>query len=203
MTDSPIEVARDSRGRPLPPPGVAPTSLRYALIVPIIAGVVILLYIVANIGTGGDKSIPDVPKIVKGAGLPVASGSPFEAYVTNGEPPSDILVAVVLPADTTKLRALHNRGMPTSFDRSLSFTTSASQAQVYTFFRKQMVGRGWRIFSTAAPVRSDGVQILAQKGGSDSWFWIQGVTISPTTFAGDGTQSTDVVLRLYQASEGA
>jgi hypothetical protein len=66
-----------------------------------------------------------------------------------------------------------------------------------------MAARGWKIFSTGAPYRRPGLEILSQKGGSDSWFWIQGVTISPTTFAADGAQSTVVTVRLYQASEGA
>ena len=62
-----------------------------------------------------------------------------------------------------------------------------------------MAGQGWRIFSTGAPVGGPGVEILAQKAGSDSWYWEQGVVISPTTFKGS-TQSTTFTLRLYQAS---
>ena len=190
-------------GRPLPPPGIAPTSLKYAMIVPILALVVIVGYILANLGTGGTEAKSDVPAIVTGTGLPVEPGIAFAPYVTNGEPPSDILASVVLPAGTSTPQALHNSGEPTSFDRSLQFTSSASQAQLYTFFHKQMTARGWKIFSTGAPVGKPGVQMLGQKGGSDSWFWIQGVTISPTTFSADGHQSTSVTLRLYQASEGA
>ena len=63
-----------------------------------------------------------------------------------------------------------------------------------------MKGRGWKIFSTGAPVGQKGVEILAQKGGSDSWYWLQGVVINPTIFAKDGTQSTRFTIRLYQAS---
>lgn len=199
--DSTIE--RDAKGRPLPPPGVGPTSLRFALIVPAIAMAVVLLYILANLGTGGRDAKAVIPKVVAGAGLPASPASPFAPYVTNGEPPVDILSAVVIPTETSTPQALHNRGMPTSFDREIRFTTAASQATVYTFFRRQMVGRDWKIFSTGAPVGSDGVQILAQRGGSDSWFWIQGATISPTRFTADGSQETTVTLRLYQASAGA
>jgi len=203
MTLSPPSVERDAHGRPLPPPGIAPTSLKYAMIVPIVALVVIVGYILANLGTGGTEAKSQAPAIVKGAGLPVAPGLAFAPYVTTGEPPNDILAAVVLPSGTSSPRALHNSGEPTSFDRSLSFTSPASQDQLYTFFHRQMTARGWKIFSTGAPVGRPGLQMLGQKGGSDSWFWIQGVTISPTQFSADGRQSTAVTVRLYQASEGA
>ena len=203
MTNPTPTVERDAHGRPLPPPGIAPTSLKYAMIVPIVALIVIVAYILANLGTGGSEAKDEVPAIIKGAGLPVEPGLAFAPYVTNGEPPSDILASVVLPSGISAPKALHDSGQPTSFDRSLRFSSNASQAPLYTFFRKQLIGRGWKIFSTGAPVGSPGVQMLGQKGGSDSWFWIQGVTISPTTFSADGHQSTSVTVRLYQASEGA
>ena len=203
MTTPAPTVERDAHGRPLPPPGIAPTSLKYAMIVPLVALVVIVGYILANLGTGGSEAKDQVPAIIKGTGLPVEPGLAFAPYVTNGEPPDDILAAVVLPSGISAPTPLHDSGQPTSFDRSLEFTSNASQAQLYTFFRKQLTARGWKIFSTGAPVGAKGVQMLGQKGGSDSWFWIQGVTISPTTFAADGHQSTSVTVRLYQASEGA
>jgi len=186
-TPAPL-VERDAHGRPLPPPGIGPTSLKYAMIVPLVAAIVVIGYIVTNLGTGATQSKTTVPSIVKGSGLPVSAGLAFAPYVTSGEPPGDILA---------------NSGGPTSFDRSLRFSSAASQAQLYTFFHRQMSARGWKIFSTGAPYGRPGLEILSQKGGSDSWFWIQGVTISPTKFAADGTQSTAVTVRLYQASEGA
>ena len=201
-TPAPL-IERDAHGRPLPPPGIGPTSLKYAMIVPLVAVIVVIGYIVTNLGTGATQSKTTVPSIVKGSGLPVSAGLAFAPYVTSGEPPGDILAAIVLPAGGSAPRALHNSGGPTSFDRSLRFSSAASQAQLYTFFHRQMSARGWKIFSTGAPYGRPGLEILSQKGGSDSWFWIQGVTISPTKFAADGTQSTAVTVRLYQASEGA
>ena len=199
MTNPTPTVERDAHGRPLPPPGIAPTSLKYAMIVPIVALIVIVAYILANLGTGGSEAKDEVPAIIKGAGLPVEPGLAFAPYVTNGEPPSDILASVVLPSGISAPKALHDSGQPTSFDRSLRFSSNASQAQLYTFFRKQLIGRGWKIFSTGAPVGSPGVQMLGQKGGSDSWFWIQGVTISPPVDLGDGPPLSSLRRRLIDA----
>ena len=72
-TPAPL-VERDAHGRPLPPPGIGPTSLKYAMIVPLVAAIVVIGYIVTNLGTGATQSKTTVPSIVKGSGLPVSAG---------------------------------------------------------------------------------------------------------------------------------
>lgn len=202
--DSPPQIERDRAGRPLPPPGVRPTSLRLAAIVPLTAVVMLAIFIVIN---SFDSSPPTrlsvSPKLARVSGLTISPISPFAPYATpGGEPPPNIVHSVVFPKGTSAPTVKPNQGQPTSFDRALVFHSPASSQALYTFFHEQMNGRGWRIFSTGAPVNAPGVEVLAQKAGNDGWYWEQGVTVSPTTFSDHGrVQSTKVTVRLYQASE--
>ena len=203
--DQPSPVERDRHGRPLPPPGVRPTSIKYAAIVPLAAVVMLTIFIVINsLGNQGPAKAAAVsPKLEKVSGLTVSHVVPFAPYVTSsGEPPADILSSVVFPEGISTASVVANQGEATSFDETLTFHSPASAEALYTFFHQQMQGRDWKIFSTGAPVDAKGVEILSQKAGSDGWFWTQGVIVSPTTFNAHDQQSTKVTVRLFQVSDG-
>ncbi len=186
---------------PLPPTGFRPTSLKYAAIVPICAAGMLAIVIFINIITASPPPSTKVsPKLSNVSGLTPSATNPFTPLVTAGEPPDDILNAVVIPAGAVKVGTPHTGGDATSFDRSLVFKSSASAQAIYTFFHEQLKGRSWRIFSTGAPVGQKGVEMLAQRAGSDGWYWEQGVVVNPTTFSTSGAQSTRFTVRLYQAS---
>jgi hypothetical protein len=183
---------------------VNPTSLKWAAIVPIAAVVMLVIVILSNVLTAGPSTTTKVsPKLQKISGLSPAATDPFAKLVVAGEPPEDILNAIVVPEGATLVATPHTGGTATSFDAKIVYTSPASSQALYSFFYEQMKGRGWRIFSTGAPVREKGVEILSQRGASDSWYWEQGVVINPTAFAPDGSQSTTFTLRLYQASSSA
>lgn len=175
------------------------------MIVPLVALIVLATFIVINSldSPGLSSSASTIPALKKVSGLVAAQQSPFTPYVENGEPPPDILASVVIPEATTTPSVVKNQGEATSYDRTISFSSPASAAALYSFFHQEMTAHGWKIFSTGAPVHQHGVEVLSQKAGSDSWYWEQGVVISPTTFTSAGSQSTKVTLRLYQASDGA
>jgi len=193
--------ASKKAARPLPPPGMNPTSLRLAAIVPLSAVIMLVIVILINILTAdGPPTAKVSPKLQSVSGLSPSPRSPFAALVFAGEPPDDILNSVVSPLGALEVGTPHTGGSATSYDRSIVFSSPASSQALYTFFFEQMKGRGWKIFSTGAPVRQKGVEILAQRGGTDGWYWEQGVVISPTTFPTPGTQTTTFSIRLYQAS---
>jgi hypothetical protein len=203
-TETPITIERDRRGRPLPPPGVAPTSLKWAAIVPVAALIVLALFIIVNSMDSPERPpLAPVPKIQKASGLTVKAGSPFTPFIVAGEPPPDILNTLVIPTGVTLIRTPHTGGSATSFDHTLVYSSPASAQSLYTFFHNELRSRGWRIFSSGPPVNHPGVEMLAQKAGSDSWYWEAGVIVSPTKFKTDGSQSTEVTIRLYQASSDA
>jgi hypothetical protein len=173
-----------------------------AAIVPICAVVMLLIVIVINIATAEPPAPTTAqPKLGKVSGLSPATVNPFTALIVAGEPPDDILNAVVIPAGSTQTAIPLVGGDPTGFDHTIDFTSPASEQALFTFFDREMAGHGWKVFSTGAPVGQKGIEVLAQKGGSDGWYWEQGVVVNPTTFGADGAQTTHFSVRLYQASD--
>jgi hypothetical protein len=182
---------------------VAPTRLWLAAIVPICAVVMLVTVILLNMSDPNSPKVGSTPKLEKVSGLTVSTANPFTPLVVAGEPVSDILDAVVIPAGATQLAIPQVGGEATSFDHSIVFSSPASEQALYTFFHDEMTANGWRIFSTGAPANEKGVELLAQKAGSDGWYWEQGVIVNPTSFSTSGTQSTHFTVRLYQASDGS
>ena len=190
--------------RPLPPPGIHPTSIKWAAIVPGVALLMLGVVIVINVLTAPGPDPAPSPRLKQVSGLVTSPTPPFKALVFAGEPPDEIVAAAVVPVGAVQVDLPHTGGEATSYDRSIVFESPASSQALYTYFTAQMKGRGWKIFSTGKPAHAPGVEILSQRGGSDSWFWEQGVDISPTTFSKDGTlQTTRFTIRLYQASMGS
>jgi hypothetical protein len=187
--------------KPLSPPGVAPTRLWLAAIVPICAVVMLVTVILLNMSDPNSPKVGATPKLEKVSGLTASTVNPFAPLVIAGEPVSDILDSVVVPAGAKQLAIPQVGGEATSFDNSIVFSSPASEQSLYTFFHDEMQASGWRIFSTGAPVNQSGVELLAQKAGSDGWYWEQGVIVNATTFSANGSQSTRFSVRLYQASD--
>jgi hypothetical protein len=197
-------VERDRRGRPLPPRGIGPTSMKWALIVPLLAVAMLVVVILINVvDAPGPPPISITPKISSSLGLTVSPSNPFKPIVALGEPPTEILSSVVLPSPAHLRSRVATGGEATSFDASFKYRSSSSQGALYSFFSQEMAARGWKIFSVGAPTGSKGVEILAQRAGSDGWFWEEGVVIHPTSFSQHAGQSTSFTIRLYQASSDA
>jgi hypothetical protein len=175
-----------------------------AAVVPLLAVAMLFIVIVINIATAEPPSASSkVPKLEKVSGLTASSANPFVPLVAAGEPPNDVLDALVLPDGAVKIASPASPGSATSFDQTLEFSSPASEQALYSFFDHEMTNRGWKVFSTGKPANAPGVEVLAQRAGSDGWYWEQGVIVSPTTFSKDGTQSTRFSVRLYQASDDA
>jgi hypothetical protein len=194
----------DRPAKPLPPTGIQPTKIWLAAVVPILAVGMLVIVIVINIATAEPPAASSkIPKLEKVSGLTTSSINPFVPLVAAGEPPTDVLNQIVLPEGASKSASPASPGSATSFDQTLAFTSPASEQAIYSFFDHEMTNRGWKVFSTGKPANAQGVEVLGQRAGSDGWYWVQGVVVSPTTFSKDGTQSTHFSVRLYQASDDA
>lgn len=135
--------------------------------------------------------------------LPVVVGGlqsqPTGALLANcrqpGTPPSNIVSAFVVPANTRANGAFHlpNDGAG-DFDCYRSFITKATPGQLLGYYASQLGARGWNLFSQGSSTGSP--QDLFQKAGSDTFYWILGVTVNSTK---DG--ETNWTFRIYQNSE--
>jgi len=171
----------------------------------LVAGVAVVLVLVFGVGaavttSGGGPAPPNHPTAVAGTSLrAVPATSALATIEQGGEPPSDIVDAVTIPAGSERSSSAEHQA--DGFDAQVGFAVSASQAAVIDFYRTELHRLGWHVSgpSSARGVRG-GVEVLGVKAGSDGWYWELGAVVSPTTFAGV-RDTTPFVIRLFQVPD--
>jgi len=195
---------------PLLPPARQGPGMRPAFMVLGIAAGLVLLFGALAIATSGSQSAgggarPTGPVHVRGTSLlavPAARGlRPIEAP---GTPPGNIIDTLTLPEGATAVPNRHSVTTTNQYDGQMTFRVRATEATVVNFYRAELATGGWRIFSTGEVTGAPGgIEVLAQKGGSDGWYWETGAVISPTTFTGAGgaRQSTSFTIKLFEVPD--
>jgi hypothetical protein len=91
--------------------------------------------------------------------------------------PSNITDAFIWPAGTTSASTTIVNAGAGDFDCVTTFTSSTySASQLLAFFNGELSVNGWNLFSQGA---SNGdPQYLFQKAGSDTFYWVVGVTVT-------------------------
>jgi hypothetical protein len=142
---------------------------------------------------------------VRAAGIKAVPGrGALGPIVTAGQPPSDILNVVPLPAGAQVKNGSKVNNTIGLYDHSLSFTIPVSEQKVITFYRAELRALKWQLVSQGPPPHGVvGYQIVGQHPSSDGYEWEVGVTITPTTFgAGTGTaETTPFTLRLFAVTD--
>lgn len=192
--------------RPPRPPG---PSTRPALIVVAIAATLLVVGAVGAALTSGQSKPVAAPKSVPtaaGAGLhPTPARSLLAPIVSGGEPPDNVLDALVVPTGTTVVAGSASDVGVSLYDESLRFEAPASQQAILTFFRAELPAEHWQLIGHDSPQAGGGVEIIAQHPGSDGNEWELGVIVLPSTFAATANtgsaDSTPVRLRLFVVSD--
>jgi hypothetical protein len=158
----------------------------------------LIIFMILNIATDSPVTTTTTIPIVVG-GLATQTGvNSGSALLTgchqDGTPPANIYSAFVVPRST---RANGPFAIPNSgagdFDCHRSFITNTTYPRLLGYFSNQLAARGWNEFSSGA---SNGdPQLLFQKAGSDTFYWVLGITVTSHT-------SSDVnwTYRIYQNS---
>ena len=120
--------------------------------------------------------------------------------VSPGEPPNNVLNAVVVPTGARRLSHINYGGEANQYDQAVVFSVGGVQAAVIDFYRVEMKKAGWQIESTGPADHQSGFEVLGQIAGDDGWFWEMGTVVQPSTFGARGTGSahTQFSLRLIQ-----
>ena len=120
-----------------------------------------------------------------------------------GTPPADIVDTLAVPVGATVVGHTPSTGI-TLFDAREHFTVPGAQQSVVAFYRTELAVMKWKVTDVGPAQRpANATEVLAQKAGSDGWYWEVGVVVSPTTFApGAGTSgTTPFVLRLFEVND--
>ena len=197
--DGQAEPASSTRpGTPLPRRGIL-VALGAAVAVMIVAGVGVGLTRGGGIGAG--SSPPGSPPTPALGPRPAAPD--FAPVRANGQPPSDVMDALVVPIGATPIRTTNYDQGNGPWDRGVSFTAVASSGQLLNFFRFELAANHWSTRTEATARGGPGTQILARHKSSDGYFWQVGVTVrrAPGQPRGVDTPSP-FDIRLLQNVEG-
>jgi hypothetical protein len=177
--------------RPLPGPSTRPALLVFG----IIAVLFLLGFVLETVSSNQSKPVAAPHSVVtaRGAVLRAVPARPLlRAIVGSGQPPSDLLNALAVPAGSTAVPAsTTDRGVEL-YDRSIRIVVPASEQNVIAFFRAQLPSMHWKRLSqgpasagstSATSGAGGGYQILEQHPASDGHEWEVGITVSPTQFA--------------------
>ena len=160
------------------PPLTTTTSIKPAASVLVIAVVLLAFFLVVNIVTSPrTASTTTIPIIVGGLDVDSASQLPNSCELP-GNPPSDIRSSLLVPTNTTQTQPAKWKGQgPGGFDCTLNLSNPASDSELLGFYKSQLEARGWKLFSQNSAVGTGMPQFLFQKAGSDTFYWILGITI--------------------------
>jgi hypothetical protein len=177
------------------PPLTTTTSILPAAAVLGLAVLVLAIFMVINLVTDqGVATTTTIPVVVGGLNVDHAS-TLLNNCITPGTPPGNVVGGVLAPVDT---RATGPFQMPNSgagdFDCYRPLLSTTNPSTLLSFYKTQLEARGWSLFSSGASNGSP--QYLFQKAGSDTFYWVIGVTVNSST-----STSTAWTFRIYQNSE--
>ena len=177
------------------PPLTTTTSILPAMVVVGIAVVTLVIFLLIDvIANPSVTTAPTTLPVVVG-GLLVQPNSPLLAGCQEpGTPPSNIGGALLVPRLTRSGGpTLHPNGGAGDYDCLRTLVTRTSPSQLLDFYSGQLQSRGWSLFSRGSGAGTR--QYLFQKAGSDTFYWIVGITVNATHGA-----SSLWTFRIYQNS---
>jgi hypothetical protein len=178
-----------------PPPLSTTTSIKPAAIVLAIATATLVLFTGVGLITNPRVATTTTTPIFVVGALAADPASPaLSACELPGNPPSDITSSLTVPVDTVARGAALWKGKGAGgFDCTQRVRTLHGAVDVLAFYKAHFVARGWKLFSEGPSYKSAAQQLLFQKAGSDTFYWIAGITVDEST-----ASSTTYTIRLYQ-----
>ena len=171
------------------------TSILPAMMVLGIAAATLIVFLGVNlIANPRVSTATTTVPIVVGTLTTDATSTVLAGCQQAGNPPLDIASALIVPLHTVATsKTLHPNGGAGDYDCVRSFQTAASSAKLLGYYSAHLQTRGWSLFSHGNQQGSP--QLLFQKAGSDTFYWIIGITVT----ARHGERA-DWTFRIYQNS---
>jgi hypothetical protein len=177
------------------------------MIVLALAVVIIATFVTLGLVSSHQPPAPRTapPSPVSGSSLQAQPATTLLApIVTGGDPPTNVVDAVVVPAGAVRLRSQNDTAGAGRYDAHIVLRTGSSQAALLAFFDAEMPHLGWQVFDRGGALHDPGAQeVLGRLAGSDGNYWEMGAVVDATTFPRGGPPRgvTDVTVRLFQQSD--
>jgi hypothetical protein len=193
---------------PQRPPASGGISMRPAMIVVGLAALILVVFVTIGIvstqspaAVKHSKSEVAVPGVSLRA---VQAATSLAPIASGGEPPSNILNAVDLPARSVRISHQNNTAGAGQFDAQVTFSSQESQAALIAFYAADMKSQGWQI-ADQGPARNNpgALEVLGKLAGSDGYYWELGATVNATTFPAGGPPrgTTHFTVRVFQVPD--
>ena len=178
------------------PPLTTTTSLKPAAVVLGIAAFVLVFFTTINIVVNPTvNSTTTIPIVVGALPIDTKSNLLLECQLPEN-PPSDISNSLLIPTLSSAESPIKWRGKgPGGYDCARDILTAAPSSELLSFYKSHLESRGWKLFSQGDTYKSKQPQMLFQKAGSDTFYWILGVSVNTST-----ANSTVFTFRLYQGA---
>jgi hypothetical protein len=190
---------------PQRPPSRSGFSMKKAMIVPGIGAAILVVFIGAGFVTSNPIQRPTTSTSAYSIpGTPLRARpavSDLKVITVSGQPPGNIVNAVAVPVGATRTSYVNNSASAQEYDAQITLSADQSQGAVENFYSKAMKKQGWRILSTGpADHHPNAIEVLAQKAGSDGFYWEMGAVVSATTFgpSAPAAGATSFTLELVQ-----
>jgi hypothetical protein len=200
----------EPEGAPVRPRTSTGNSLRPAMVVLGLAVLILGLFAVLALVTSNHNApvrTSGAPHAVAGTSLRAVPGTHvLSAIVQGGEPPSNIINAVLVPEGTVRISKQNNSGSADQYDSQVGLRADASQGALLSFFAAAMHEQGWQVFDNGPAANNPGaVEVLGKLAGTDGWYWEMGAVIPPTTFGAGAPAGgrTDFTIRLFQIPDSS
>lgn len=175
--------------------------------------IIVLGGAIALLGTSSarQQGVGGLSRAVPGISIRAVPAAPvLHNLVSGGEPPSNIVSELTLPAGSRLVTVGGNASPIDQFDRSVTVSVPASVPATARFYRIELSRARW-VLDSDGPGPDGGRLLLAEHPGTDGYEWLVGITIhnssSPVSPALAGSSKTGaastVQIRLEQNGDAS
>lgn len=209
LDPSPLEPPPESNGRAAVFAGGRPRLAPALVVLALAIGISGAGTIFALVGTDAPPAPAVHPGDVVGhTGLSVASADhDFKSVTNNGEPPADVLSAVVVPAGSRLTDSARVGGGLELYDARVTIHVDAKPSSVIAFYTHELRALGWTNRSVSA-TGTDGTELLGEHASADGYYWELGVVVnrattslSPALGGASVAEASAVELRLFEVND--
>jgi hypothetical protein len=165
--------------------------------------------IFALVGSNGPPASAVHPGVAVGrTGLSIASARrDFGSVTSGGQPPSDVLSAIVVPAGSRLTNAARVGGGVELYDSQVLIRVDAQPSRVVRFYDDELRALGW-IDESTSTTASNGTELIAEHASADGFYWELGVVVnrattslSPALGGASVAEASSVELRLFEVND--
>lgn len=150
----------------------------------------IVLGVVAAISLGGfalaalsspSKSTPADLGLLRGTSIAASSANAAVAEISvSGNPPQDVRASLVLPNHATIIGVTKHPQSLELYSGAVTVAAPYDVATLVTFYRLELVHRGWSVTRTDATATGHGTEIFATFPSKDGFYWEVELLVEPS-----------------------